>query len=180
MRGVVVWLNMTLACTCSKVTDNECHSNTHTLILTMCQPPSSVLPSCFDPPFPPPSSFLPRQSLSASQHIRGRVGLFDPKLFNSPPLSLSLAPVFPLSSSLSDDSPLSHRNGLHYLPSTPSSKMTFCDFTKARQFDSVKSPRSERGKWKVLVSCKVHEWHHRPEGVMSRVSHHHQSGSRGY
>lgn len=58
----------------------------------------SVVRSCFDPPIPAPSSlslfstsFLPWRSLSASQHIPGQGGVFDPSLFN-PPSLLSLAP----------------------------------------------------------------------------------------
>lgn len=72
-------------------------------------PPPSVLPSCFDPPNPPslppslppclPTSFLPRRSLSASQHIPppGGEGCLIRASSNLPSLlslSLALSPCF--------------------------------------------------------------------------------------
>lgn len=117
--------------------------------LSLLPPP----PSVFYPPvltllLPPslPPSFLPRRSLSASQHIPEWGGVFDPSPINS--LSLSLLSrsqsLFPFCCSLAVDSPLSHRNSLHYLPSSPSSKMTFSDITEARQFNSVKLQQLEK------------------------------------
>lgn len=111
-------------------------------------PPPPSLPA-----FPPPSSlgghFLP-VSTSPGWGVWS-----EPLQLSLSPFSLSLSrsqSVFPFSCSLSVDSPLSHRSGLHYLPSSPSSKMTFSDFTKARHFDSVKSPQS-RGEGEKKETC---------------------------
>ncbi len=140
-------------------------------------PPS--LPSYLLPP-----SFLPRRSLSASQHIprAGRGVWSEPLQLSLSPFSLSV--LFPFSRSLSVDSPLSHRNGLHYLPSSPSSKMTFSDFTKARQFNSVKSLQSEKenGKKKNKFSCHVRYINDitGQKELVSSVIHHHRSASCGY
>lgn len=121
--------------TYSKATENKCHFLSHGLTGSLFPPPPSVLPSCFDPPNPPlppshpacPTSFLPRQSLSASQHIPpGGEGCLIQASSNLPSLlslSLALSLCF-LSAGDSVDSPLSYTSGLHYLPSSASSKMT--------------------------------------------------------
>lgn len=56
--------------------------------------------------------------------------------------------------------------------------MTFSDFTKARQFDSVKSPQSrgEREKRETRVMSDVTG----QKETVSSVIHHHRSASRGY
>lgn len=148
----------------------------------MFPPPSLFWPSHHSLfPQTPPTTFLPQRSLSASQHITGAgevggLGLWSwPLQLSLVPRSLSFPSVaqsaFLFSCSLPADSWLSHRNSLCYLSSSPSSKMTFSDFTKTRQFDSVKSLQLEKGKmktWrkkKVLASCRVHQWNCRPEGL---------------
>lgn len=123
----------------------------------MFQPPPSVLSSCFDPPFLPPSSLGGR--FSVSQHIRG--GVFDPSLLNSPALlSLTLG-LFPFScfSSLSIHHLHTATVSITYRQS-PSSKMTFRDFTKGPsvQLSEVSAVRKRKMKNKkggvrqVLVS----------------------------
>lgn len=140
-----VCLNMASACTYSKAAQNKCHF-CHTGWLSLC---FHLLPQFHHPvlTLPPPglpTSFLPRRSLSASQHIprAGRGVWSEPTPLSLSPFSLPLSAR--VSSQLLVSSPLSHRNGLHYFASSPSSKMTFSDFTKARQFDSEKLLQSEK------------------------------------
>lgn len=102
-------------------------------------------PSYF-PPYLLPPSLLPPSSLGSCflpvSTSLGREGCLIPASSTFPLSFLSLSSLSACVSfqqlALVVDSPLSHRNGLHYLPSSPSSKMTFSDFTKARQFNSVK------------------------------------------
>lgn len=64
--------------------------------------------------------------------------------------------------------------------------MTFSDFTKTRQLDSVKSLQLEKGKWKLEEKNKF--WPHvgytsetaGQKELMSSVIHHQRSPSRGY
>lgn len=174
-------------CTYDKPTENKCHFLSHRATLSLSVSTSSL--SFYHPvPTPPslprslPSHLLPPSAVAFCQSAHPPGGEFDPSLFNSPsllPPSLSRSQsAFPFSCSLSVDSPLSHRSGLHYLPSSPSSKMTFSDFTKARQFDSVKSPQSrgEREKRETRVMSDVTG----QKETVSSVIHHHRSASRGY
>lgn len=112
-------------------------------------PPASVSPSCFDPPSSPfhppfllplPSYLLPPLAVAFCQSAHPPVGegcLNSPSL-PSHSLSLSVSfQRFPLC-----PSPLSHRNSLHSFTSSPSSKMTFSDYTRALQFSSVKQAKA--------------------------------------
>lgn len=158
LPSAVVCVKTASTCTYNKPTENKCHFLSHRATLSvstsslsftiLSPPPPPSLPA-----FPPPSSlgghFLP-VSTSPGWGVWS-----EPLQLSLSPFSLSLSrsqSVFPFSCSLSVDSPLSHRSGLHYLPSSPSSKMTFSDFTKARHFDSVKSPQS-RGEGEKKETC---------------------------
>lgn len=75
------------------LTKNKCHFLSHGLTCSVFPPPPSVLPSCFDPPNPPPLSSLPFYLLPPlavafcqSAYPPGRGGVFDPSLFESPSL----------------------------------------------------------------------------------------------
>lgn len=130
-------------------------------------PPLSDLPAYFWPSPPPflPSylSFLPRRWLSASQHIPpGWEGAFDPSSFKSPlsPASMLFSPAFPLQPSTLMTI-RSRTSGLHCLPSSLSSKMTYSFFTPACQIGVAAAEKSKR--------ITVHdEWHHQ-EDFMSVV-----------
>lgn len=139
---------------------NKCHFWPHRLTLYV----STSLPVLTLPSFPlssdptyhlPPSAVPFCQSAHHRSRRGGGVG-FVILASSTPPcssLSLSFPSVaqsaFLFSCSLPTDSWLSHRNSLCYLSSSPSSKMTFSDFTKTRQFDSVKSLQLEKGKMKT-------------------------------
>lgn len=135
------------------VTVDERQNGYHvTLSCTLMFWPSSSLPP--SPPSLPPSSlgsgFLPVSTSLGEEECLIQASTVHPP---SPPSLLSLS-LF-----LSVDWPLANPNGLHYLPSSPSSKMTFPDFTKARQFNSAKPLQSRKGKtrqWnKNLILCHV-------------------------
>lgn len=130
-------------------------------------PPPSDLPAYFwpSPPRFLPSylSFLPWRWLSASQHIPpGWERAFDPSSFKSPlsPASMLFSLAFPLQPSALMTL-RSRTSGLHCLPSSLSSKMTYSFFTPACQITVAAAEKSKR--------ITVHdEWHHQ-EDFMSVV-----------
>lgn len=150
--------------------------STSSLSFTILFWPSQFLPL-------PPSlstSFLPWRLLSASQHIPpGGEGCLI-RASSNLPLSFLSQPVLPFSGLLSVDSLLSYTSSLHYLPSSPSSKMTFADFTQACQFELA---AVDKGKWKDATKRNNRVWRMTSEGQKESVSSviaHHWSPSCGY
>lgn len=127
----------------------------HVSTFTLFDPPITPIHAS-PPPYPHTSSqggfFLPVST--SPQQERGV--LSNPlQLFPSPALALHLCCLS--SCWFSACSPLSHRDRLHYLASNPSSKMTFFDFIKACQFNSVKLLHFAKGRGKIALKEKVYK-----------------------
>ena len=123
-------------------------------LLPQFYPPVLTLPiPPFFPPFLPPSSLGGRFLLVSTSPSREGCLIRAPSTLppSLPFASLLSQPVFPFC--CFTPCPFATLS-LHYLPSSPSSKMTFSDFTKARQFNSAQLLQSgnEKRKQKVVVS----------------------------
>ena len=124
-------------------------------------------PSHFPPPFLPPSS-LGGRFLPVSTSPGGGGGCLIPA--SSTLLSLTLV-LLPFSCSLSVDSPLSHRNGLHYLPSKSKFKDDILRLyegpsVQVSEVAGVRKRKIKRGKKnKFLCHIPIREWQQGPEGV---------------